>query len=270
MPNGTADSLDTLHIANSTPLIAVQKEPEPISLFQYHLLQPKHKELRQQPHADSHQGWIATILLVCFGLFAWTKGARASRLSQIFNAILINSSINRAFRAEYASGSGTSIILSTIYLSVYSLFIFQLLGFKSIFLGSLHPFLLFLLIISMVFSVYVFKILVIRASGNIFKATASSNEYIFNFFIHNQALGLLLMPVVIFGAFSKDVPLNITIYCGIILIFSMYIYRIIKSFLQALSISGISLFYLFLYLCAIEVVPSVFIAKVILNNMVRQ
>lgn len=130
-----------------------------------------------------------------------------------------------------------------------------------------NNFFLWLSILTSIFVLYQLKLLVIRLLGFIFKKETVSEEYIFNISFFNQNLGLFLFPVVICMAFMRVVSAELLFYCGLALISLIFIYRLYRSLPWGMGNNIISKYYLFLYLCTLEILPLVVLIKVFVGEM---
>ncbi len=95
-------------------------------------------------------------------------------------------------------------------------------------------------------------------SGKIFRNEEISREYNHNITIFNQTFGIILFPITVLISFT-DAP-NVFIYTGIILLSLMYLLRIIRFFKINFN-KQINILYMFLYLCALEIIPILYITK---------
>jgi hypothetical protein len=94
----------------------------------------------------------------------------------------------------------------------------------------------------------------------LFKNPGTASENIQNIIIFNLTGGMLLLPLLLLSHYSsKALFLNISI--GIISI--LLIIKLYRSFLIGLADQKFSLFHLFLYLCTLEILPILVIAKFI-------
>jgi hypothetical protein len=95
--------------------------------------------------------------------------------------------------------------------------------------------------------------------GNLFYTTSVSSEYNFNLSIFNQMTGIIFIPVLLAISFS-GFPIFFII-TGISTYFIILIMRILRL-LKINFENNISLFYLFLYLCTLEIIPILVLYKV--------
>ena len=159
-------------------------------------------------------------------------------------------------REEHSLTHPVSILLSINYLLTCSLFILQFLSFKNIFSSHIDfSFVSLLVVFALIALVNLVKIISIKLLSFIFDKPQLAGEYVFTIFLVNQMIGIALIPAVIFIAYGAASWANLFMYMGILLLISGFCIRIGKGVLTALSGRGVTLFYLFLYLCTLEIIP---------------
>ena len=86
-------------------------------------------------------------------------------------------------------------------------------------------------------------------------------ESVYNMDIYYKVLGVFLLPVVTFHAIGNKFN-EITLWIMAILIGLFYLASVIRSIYIG-NRKGISIFYLILYLCMLEILPLVLIFKIL-------
>jgi hypothetical protein len=123
------------------------------------------------------------------------------------------------------------------------------------------PIALYSTLITAIIVMYLLKIALIRISGFIFKTGKEASEYISAIFLFINILGLFLLPVVICLAFIEKADPRIFIYTGYFIIGSFLCLRLLKGLVIGFGSNRVSKFYLFLYLCTLEIIPFVILIK---------
>ena len=80
-----------------------------------------------------------------------------------------------------------------------------------------------------------------------------------------QILGLVLLPISVFSIYQNTIFQSITISIGIILIVTISLIQAYNSIKESLQYK-ISLFYIILYLCTLEILPFFLLAKYYLSR----
>lgn len=96
--------------------------------------------------------------------------------------------------------------------------------------------------------------------GMLFLEGELSSEYNRNIDFFNQIAGIIVFPVSVLCIYS-GIP-KISIYIGLSIIISIFILRIVRL-LKINFEKQIHFFYMFLYLCTVEIIPIVYLIKVL-------
>lgn len=200
--------------------------------------------------------WIMVIIALSVMILGYLFSAFKTRFNAFIKASLTIRVGNKLSGEEYSLSHPTSILLSINFFITASLFILQAISSKKIFLSLIDfSFLSYLLIVGFLFVVYLVKILSLKIMGIIFDKSAAINEYVFVIFLINQIIGIGFIPVIIFIAYGPQSFTNVFFYIGLALFISAYIIRVGKGTITGFSGREISAFYLFLYLCTLEILP---------------
>ncbi len=230
------------------------------SLFQGHALQPVNSNPIPLPRRTPD--WFTLTLIFVIIAFAWIRVFYSKIFKQLINAFFSNSISNQVVRDENILVQRASILMSFVFYLTGSLFIYQV----SVFFNWDYPFLgegflRFLVVCLIVAFAYSFKMVLLKAMGEVFELDRPVASYIFNIFLINNMLGLILIPVVVAIAFVVTYSTGIAIYTGVALVIIAFIYRLVRAFNIWMTLPGVSIFYLILYFCTLEIAPLVIIVK---------
>jgi hypothetical protein len=161
-------------------------------------------------------------------------------------------------------GNKDVLLYSLLYVSFamnLAIFFYKLIGNKFDYNG----FLLFIYLLLTVIFIYAIKHSVIVLFESVFPSLKGIRIYNFSIMIFNIILGIVLIPVNAFAAFSTPIVSSVFIDIGIILLAIFYIFRIFRGFLSTYNYFVISIFHFFIYLCAFEILPLLILYKLIFN-----
>jgi hypothetical protein len=204
--------------------------------------------------------WATLVFIVCLIVLAWIQTFYPKRLIQIFRAVAQPHFLNQLEREGNLFKERIRLGLSLIYYCISSVFIFLLLnefgfrppGPKSLTLAAVI-FTGLLLFESL-------KSLVVYLIGIIFNNSETARQYQLNTMIFNHIIGITLLPVIITAFYWNNGNI---IIAGIVIVSLLLLYRTFRGFLTGLSNSGYNLFYLFLYICTLEILPLFILFKVV-------
>jgi len=200
--------------------------------------------------------WVMVIIALSVMILGYLFSAFHTRFNEFLKASLTIRSVNQLSREEYSLSHPTSIFLSVNFIITTSLFILQVISSKKVLSSFVDfSFLSYLIVVGFVFLVYFIKTIALKIVGYIFDKSAEINEYVFIIFLINQIIGIGFIPIVIFIAYGQQSFLGGFVYTGFALIISAFVFRIGKGVTMVFSSREISVFYLFLYLCTLEILP---------------
>ncbi len=229
-------------------------------LFEGHRLQAIHTNpipvIRRTPD------WFTLLIVFVIISFTWIRVFYFRIFRQLTAAFFSNSISNQVVRDENILIQRASVLMSFVFYLSASLFIYQV----SIYFKWNYPFLgegflRFLIVSLMLAFAYSFKMVLLKGLGEIFELDRPVASYIFNIFLINNMLGLILIPVTIASAFVVTLSTGFVIYTGIALVIIAFIYRLVRAFTIWVTLPGVSIFYLILYFCTLEIAPLLILVK---------
>ena len=235
--------------------------PVKTSFFTSHLL--KSGQINPVSFIKFQPDWILVLFLLSFGLLAWIQISFSKRLKQILLAPYSKRFLNRLVRDGNVIKERISVALVILYFIGIPLFLYQmnilLLHHK---IYNLTGFRMYLWIVVSLLIYWLVKILLIRFLGKIFKTYQATYEYILNIFILIFISGIFLLPLLVLTVYLKSVFL---LYICLIFFILLFLFRFIRGFIIGISVSKFSYMLLIVYLCSLEILPVIILAKLILS-----
>jgi hypothetical protein len=198
---------------------------------------------------SSHEVWVTLVLLFCLLLFVWVR---------IINPKKIPSLVSGFFHGG-TTGEKTitpdSIALFLIFIcsvALLALRVFQYHGINTRFSRAGE----FLFLALFLLGYYLLKTIVLLICGNIFMVRSKALDYVNEIYASAHLAALGLFPAAVVVTFTNNVNEGLFEKCMLVAIGLFYLYRTIKMFILMMN-RGLSVMYLFLYLCALEFIPLV-------------
>lgn len=209
--------------------------------------------------------WGLGVFLFGFTLLALANFYYLKRFSLFTKAFFLQRFTSQLMREDNSQTQRLSILLSTLYLISMSLFALKANEISNLFHYNRSPINNFLLVGLALLSFFTMKIVLNYLVGFIFKTEKEISEYIFNIILLNQFLGIALffLCFIFYYVYSKYSIFLLIL--GLVLILSIYLYRIIRGIISVNNNKNISTLYLFLYFCTLEILPLIFITKLLLG-----
>jgi hypothetical protein len=211
-----------------------------------------------KPITAEGQDWTFLLVMVGWIIFASTRFGFSNYIVQIFQSLFNYSSSSRLYRERGYNNNFGPFSLNLIFFLFLPFSIFLIArdnGATTGFSGIEF----YLIVFVVVNAYFMLKILLYKILGSVFSQREKTGELIFNMMLYHNVLGLILLPVATAHAMVPVLGLAaLFIVPGLIAIF--YLMSIIRSIYFAVR-EGISIFYLILYLCALEILPILLVVK---------
>jgi hypothetical protein len=205
--------------------------------------------------------WALYIVLFSFLALTLLKMAYTRFLEPIFNAVISHKETAHLYSNRNSITQNTFFVLHVLFALNTGLFVFLTLKY----FNSLPDFTelsLVILFSAAVYFLYQFKYVNLYLLGFFFDQVKAFAEYIHSISIFNKFLGIILIPVMAGMLIMNEHFAIYFIYTGIGFISLLFIVRVIRGAGIILG-KGFSVFYLFLYLCALEILPLLIVYKLL-------
>ena len=205
--------------------------------------------------------WITILIILALILFASVRITFSNYIGYLFQSLLNYSTSFRMFREKNYTIFHGAFRLDIIFYFTFSLFLYQLISILKLTLA--HEKLTFYIAsFGIILSYFLLKKTIYFILGSVFESVSETSEYLFNIDNFNRTLGLVLFPVVaLINYYPANNPLFM-VYLGGGIVGIFYIF-LLKRGVYILLKKQFSIFYLFLYLCAVEFLPLLLIYKVV-------
>lgn len=241
----------------------LHKKYEP-SIFSHHELKVVNKDVVFRKH--SHNDWSLPFFILGFILLGIANVYFLKRFSLYVKAFFFSRFVSQLMREDNSQTQRLSIVLTIIYLCSISLFVLKMNEVFSWASFEMHKSLQILVFMLLVFCFFIFKMVLNYLVGVIFKTEKEISEFTFNLILINQFLGLGMFLLSFVLYFIDDSLTKSLLYTGIGLLAATYLYRIVRGVLSVRTNKHISAVYIFLYFCTLEILPVVFLTKLILDR----
>jgi hypothetical protein len=217
--------------------------------------------LPSRPVAQPQQDWFTIMVIISVVLIATVRHTFGNYLGNLFQGFLNYSTSSRMFREQNVSLSQGEIRLEIFSYLVNSLYFYQIVQYFNLNL-PFDGYIKFAFALGLVFLFFLVKKILYKAVGFVFENTIETSEFLFNFGNYIRITGIVVLPFVLLIAwapFPTPYPLFATGLTTISILYLILIWRGIRIFLK----KQFSIFYLFLYLCTLEIIPLLVVLKLI-------
>jgi hypothetical protein len=230
------------------------------SVFTGHSLKVIHSTPIINSRTQSY--WQGILLFLILSIYVLIKISEPKKILKIFISVFSLQEAKQLFREEFKLAKRTSLLLGIGFILIMAFLIQFTNQYFGLILNNyshLQQYLFFIVI------VYLVKFL-----ANYFLAFISSNyelgkEYLFNVFIFAQTIGIIIFPLIVCLHFTTY-PTQWFLYPALIICVGFYGLRLFRGFIISATEQNIGILYIFIYLCALEILPTLVLVKFLLVN----
>lgn len=204
--------------------------------------------------------WMLYVILVCFFSLALARFYFPGRVHMLVRAVFGLRFFLQVDKENMILSETASYLLKLNYLLCIALLIMQSLQFAGVALPwpHLHPALIYAIVFLATVLFYVLKNLLVSYLGWLFNTKKAAKAYFNNIFVFNHVIGMLLLPLVFYQAFN---PLSGAIIAAWALLLLFNLYKVTRGAILGHTHADFSVYYLFLYLCGVELAPLLILGK---------
>ncbi|GAB7089031.1 DUF4271 domain-containing protein [Marinifilum fragile] len=211
---------------------------------------------------SSQSDWMVGVSLFVVILMAIIRFSFSKYLQRLIDAIINYQVSNNLFLEKNMRNLRGNIFLNGLFFINVSFF--AVLYYNYWFSGSdnKNNLLTFFYTLAVFLLIYFGKFVVIRTLAYIFDGAKEGKEYLHTVFIYNKNLGIFLLPVTLSVPFIADFAAYLLLNAGIVIALIFYLFRLFRG-IKILFRKHVSIFYMILYLCALEILPLLVIYKLL-------
>lgn len=209
--------------------------------------------------------WPSVIIIFCFGLFVFLRVTSFPKIINTFQSSYSMQAIRQLEREEFNPFNPTSFLLSLLFILMFSFFLYKVnceYGIVFEHKGSLFQYFAFVLCLCAFLPI---KFGIKKIIGFVSETPTLTTELFYNNLVINQSLGLILLPIMTVVEFSKISAIYVLIATTIIIAASMLI-KLYRGLIFSLFENHVGLLQVFIYLCALEILPFLVFIKFIVIN----
>ena len=249
-------------MASIRPEGVVEKKQLYTDIYKGHLLQPENIEPQLRNNVSPI--WLFPALILILIDFTWLRVFYTKYFAQMLQAFSNNNLTNQIVRDENILVQRASVYLSFSFYLVAALFLYLVSIHYGWSMGGLGTgFSRFIFFAILVSAFYTLKFLILKFCGWLFDQDRETATYIFNTFLINNVLSIVMLPIIVLLAYHQGLHASVLITISLILVGLAFLYRIYRGILVGVNAPGFSPLYLFLYLCTLEIAPLVVLIRIV-------
>lgn len=120
--------------------------------------------------------------------------------------------------------------------------------------------LLYLFNFALLAGIFLGRVLLFNIAGILFNRVRVIREYLYNIFIFNKLSGLVVLPLMFLLIYTRGMLQELFFWITIFVLSCIIVMRLVRGVVFSYR-KEVSVFYLFLYLCALEIAPLVLLYR---------
>lgn len=246
-----SDSIQNTALTNTT------------SIFSNHSLKPVHSSPIFNAGKPSY--WQGILLFIIFSIYVLIKISEPKKFLKIFASVFSLQEAKQLFREEFKLAKRISLFMGICFIMVIAFLIQITNNYFGLILKEHSPIEQYLFFIMVLCITYFIKFLSNYALAFVTLNNELGKEYMFNVVVFSQTIGIILFPFIVCMQFSHY-PTEWFLYPSLIICSGFYALRMARGFIISGSEQNVGILYIFLYLCALEILPLLILIKFLLIN----
>lgn len=260
--NSIYESINSFYLYHWQPIINNELKRENFTTAT--TLTPKIELSTTNHFFKGNYEWLLIILILLLIILTWVKISYKNAIEQTFISTINQQSARKLIAEKSNLLQKASLFLSVIYVFTTSIFFFEILNYYNFNILSFTGFKLFFICLVSVALFFVFKNLLYWLSGVLFYSEGHILEFLSNGNIFYRTVGIVILPIVFGIPYVSNYIAQTLIYIGIFVFVISFILRVIRGFILSFQ-NKLSLFYSFLYFCALEILPFLYVYYYVKN-----
>jgi len=239
--------------SNSFPFLFTQKNKQ-MQIEERASLIKHLKSGQDLPAQPLHDDWIIEIILIAAFLYSLIRTKSKSMLPGVTRFFLLRGINDPSSRAIGGLFHWQSTILNLISFIIIGLFVYCGASYYDFIPSAISGIFFWLISLGIIISAVTLRHIVCVITGNASGKKEVFMEYLLGVYQSYRFSALFLFVLIILMSYTVLFPARVYFISGIIVLGIMYLIRVIRLMIIFIN-RNISIFYLILYLCALEILP---------------
>jgi hypothetical protein len=212
------------------------------------------------PNKPLHHDWIIAIIFLSAFLWLAVRTTTRSMLHELTRFLLFRGVNEPSSRDTGSLFYWQSTLLNFVSFLIIGLFAYSVAAWYDFIPNAVPPFVFMLISLGIVIFGITSRHLFCMAAGNLSSEPEAFNEYLMTVYQSYRFSSILIFAILVFLVYTVILPPQVYFVSGGIVLIIFYLYRITRLLL-IFTKRNISILYLILYLCALEILPVLILLK---------
>jgi hypothetical protein len=251
-PNNLVTKIEPSSI-NKFPYLFIEKSRH-ILLEERALLIKQLKQGEEIPLKQFHEDWIIGIILICICLYSFARTSSGNMLSGVSKFFLFKGIKDSSSREKEGLFHGQAKILNLTSFLILGLFIYYAASVYNVNPKGWRGIFFWIICSGIIFSAVSLRFILCLIIGSLSGEKAAFREYLNGVYLSYRLSAFFIFFLIILMSYTVLLPVKESFISGITVLGIVYLFRVFRLFIIFLN-RNISIFYLILYLCALEFLP---------------
>ena len=241
------------------PVIFIQKNQTIIQEARTTLLKNL-KTGEKLPEPTLHQDWVLAIFIISAFIYSLIRTTSAGILNEMGRFFFFRGINDPASRDIGGLFNWQATLLNLVTFFNLGLFAYFAAAWYDIIPARMAGMLAWLIAVGIIIAAVTLRHFIIIIIGNISDQEEIFREYLLGVYHSHRLSAIILFIIVVLISYTDFLSVRLLILSGSIALFLMYFIRILRLLLIFIN-RNVSIFYLILYLCALEILPVLILLK---------
>lgn len=241
------------------PYLFVSKNRE-LAEMKHEILVKSLREGASLPADQFKSDWIVPLILFSAFLLAAVRAVPGNFFRSILRFLFMRGINENGSRDTGVLYQWQSTLLNLSAFISVSLFCYLLMRHYDLSVPGVNGLLTWLICFAAVIVAVTLRHFICNITGSISDEPEIFREYVIGIYQGYRAAGMVFLLLSILVLYAVSIPANLFFMAGIAVAGSLYLLRVIRLFLIFIT-RHVSILYLILYLCALEILPVVILVK---------
>lgn len=224
-------------------------------------LSDTNKESIVKEKAPLQEDWFIAVLTISVLVAGLSRLFWRRYMNNILQSVVYKSTMGK-LDVHNVSNFYPSFVLGSLFFFNSSVFIYQVLAIDNRQLLTFNSWGIIPIVLIFLLTLFSLKVLAYRLVGHIFETKIQVREYLMGSSVMSKAFALLIIPVIVMIPFVDSTLQALFVKGGFGLFILLYLIQLARGVRIILS-NTFSVYYIILYLCALEILPLTILFKVL-------
>ncbi|MDB5136208.1 MAG: hypothetical protein JWP37_2811 [Mucilaginibacter sp.] len=216
--------------------------------------------LREGRGRQTRDQWVVVIIIGLLLYTAVLNRIMSKDFESVWQSFYSKRMLTQVSKEDGLISSWTFVALFLLFGLTFGLFLYQLAAYYHVFY-SISGFQLFIWLSFIIIALFAVKFLILKFIGFVFNINKLVSEYLSVLYLTYFNIAFVFLPVAVCFSLLTNQLIPYILAIALILIIIIFIWQYLRSSVNIISNILFHKFYLFVYLCALEICPILILIK---------